>query len=111
GQQLLVQAPGQLLSATLTNTGVVIGTTDNWSTRAARVRDKGLAAMAGDIVPRWFAPATREQQPALDAGWRTQLARTDDESYARLCEMLGRTDFHGQLADSGVAVTTLGGSE
>lgn len=111
GQQLLVQAPERLLSATLTNTGAVIGNTELWTTRAGRVRQEGLAAMAGEIVPRWFAPALLEAQPALGAGWKTQMARGDDESYARLCEMLGRTDFSGTLSGHDVPVHLLGGRE
>lgn len=111
GQKLLTQVPERLLPSILTNTGVVIGTTDSWNTRAQRVRAEGLAAMSAEIVPRWFAPATLAAQPALAAGWRTQLARGDDESYALLCEMLGQIDFHGKLADTGVSVALLGGSE
>ncbi|GHB14960.1 bifunctional 3-oxoadipate enol-lactonase/4-carboxymuconolactone decarboxylase PcaDC [Modicisalibacter luteus] len=111
GQQLLAGHSERLLSATLTNTGAVIGNPDLWNTRAGRVRQEGLAAMAGEIVPRWFAPALIEAQPALAEGWKVQMARTDGESYARLCEMLGRTDFSGKLADHDVPVQLLGGSE
>lgn len=111
GQQLLMAHPERLLSATLTNTGAVIGNPDLWNTRAGRVRQEGLAAMAGEIVPRWFAPALVEAQPALAEGWKVQMARTDGESYARLCEMLGRTDFTGKLAGHDVPVHLLGGSE
>ncbi|GEK73078.1 MULTISPECIES: alpha/beta fold hydrolase [Halomonas] len=111
GQQLLKAHAERLLSATLTNTGAVIGNAELWSTRAGRVREEGLAAMAGEIVPRWFAPDLVARVPALDQGWRVQMGRTDDESYARLCEMLGRTDFRGQLKGHGVDVHLLGGSE
>lgn len=111
GQQLLVQAPERLLSATLTNTGAVIGSAENWNTRARRVRTEGLDTLADEIVSRWFAPATCEAQPVLTAGWRIGLARTDAESYALLCEMLGRADFRGRLANSGVRIRLLGGGE
>lgn len=111
GQQLLIQAPEHLLSAVLANTGAVIGSAENWNTRARRVREEGLAALSGEIVPRWFAPALLKAQPALEAGWKTQMARGDGESYALLCEMLGRADFRGRLRDSGVRVALLGGSE
>ncbi len=67
GQQLIAAHPDQLLSATLTNTGAVIGNPDLWNTRAGRVRQEGLEAMAEEIVPRWFAPATFEASPALKA--------------------------------------------
>lgn len=111
GQQLVAEHGDRLLSATLTNTGAVIGNAELWNTRAGRVREEGLAAMAGEIVPRWFAPRCFEAEPALKAGWCTQMGRGDDEAYARLCEMLGRTDFTGKLAGKGVKVRLLGGSE
>lgn len=93
GQQLLSQHTDKLLSATLTNTGPVIGTADGWQQRSAAVMEQGLVAMAEGIVPRWFGPAACEQQPALVEGWRVQLGRTDQRSYALLCEMLGRCNF------------------
>src|SRR5690606_32176469 len=52
GQQLLSQHPDKLLSATLTNTGPVIGTPDGWQQRSAAVMEQGLQAMAEGIVPR-----------------------------------------------------------
>lgn len=97
GQQLIAEHAERLYTVTLTNTGAVIGNQELWTTRAGRIRQEGLAAMAEEIVPRWFAPACFEAEPALKAGWCTQMGRGDDESYARLCEMLGRTDFRGKL--------------
>ncbi|MGY6566118.1 MAG: alpha/beta fold hydrolase [Halomonadaceae bacterium] len=115
GQQLISKHAERLYSVTLTNTGAVIGNQELWSTRAGRVRSEGLAAMAEEIVPRWFAPACFEAEPALKAGWCTQMGRGDDASYARLCEMLGRTDFRGKLKGPlaehpGIGVHLLGGS-
>ncbi|WP_417616539.1 alpha/beta fold hydrolase [Oceanisphaera sp.] len=111
GQQLLGQAPERLLSATLTNTGAVIGTRDAWQTRAAAIREKGLAAMAVDIVPRWFGPAVCQAQPALLKGWNTIMGRGDANSYALLCEMLGRVDFSEQLGGHQVPLLLIGGSD
>lgn len=111
GQQLIAEHSDRLLSATLTNTGAVIGTPDLWNTRAGRVRSEGLAAMSQEIVPRWFAPAAFEASPALKAGWCIQMGRGDAESYAQLCEMLGRDTFGGKLSNKHVKVQLLGGSE
>lgn len=111
GQQLIAAHPDRLLSATLTNTGAVIGNPDLWNTRAGRVRQEGLEAMAEEIVPRWFAPATFEASPALKAGWCVQMGRGDDESYAQLCEMLGRDTFTGKLSGKRAKVQLFGGSE
>ncbi|MFD1007218.1 alpha/beta fold hydrolase [Oceanisphaera ostreae] len=111
GQQLLGQAPDRLLSATLTNTGAAIGTADAWQTRAAAIREQGLPAMAVDIVPRWFGPAASQKQPALLKGWNTIMGRGDANSYALLCEMLGRVDFSEQLRDHKVPLLLIGGSD
>jgi len=111
GQQLISEHTERLLSATLTNTGAVIGNTELWNTRAGRIRVEGLAAMSEEIVPRWFAPACFEAEPALKAGWCTQMGRGDDGSYARLCEMLGSHAFTGKLSGKPVKVQLLGGSE
>lgn len=111
GQQLLSQHAERLLSATLTNTGAVIGTALAWQTRAAAVREQGLAIMAADIVPRWFGPAACEAQPALLKGWNTIMGRGDANSYALLCEMLGRADFSEQLKGHEVPLLLIGGSD
>lgn len=116
GQALIAEHGGRLLTATLTNTGAVIGNAELWNTRAGRVREEGLAAMSEEIVPRWFAPACFEAEPALKAGWCTQMGRGDDDAYAKLCEMLGRDTFTGKLSGPlsqypGVKVQLLGGSE
>jgi hypothetical protein len=64
-----------LLSSTLTNTGALIGTAEAWNLRAANVRRMGLAAMAGDIVPRWFGPAACKEQTALMDRWKVRMRR------------------------------------
>ncbi|WP_152208024.1 alpha/beta fold hydrolase [Marinobacter changyiensis] len=111
GQQLISQHSDRLLSATLTNTGAVIGTPEAWDTRSANVLELGLGAMAVDIVPRWFGPAACNQQPALVQGWRVIMGRGDDRSYALLCEMLGRVDFREQLGEHRVPLHLVGGSD
>ncbi|MDF0750876.1 alpha/beta fold hydrolase [Marinobacter sp. 71-i] len=111
GQQLVSQHSDRLLSATLTNTGAVIGTPEAWNTRSANVLELGLRAMAVDIVPRWFGPAACEQQPALVEGWRVIMGRGDDRSYALLCEMLGRVDFREKLGQHRVPLRLIGGSD
>lgn len=116
GQQLISEHAERLLSATLTNTGAVIGNAELWNTRAGRIREEGLAAMSEEIVPRWFAPACFEAEPALKTGWCTQMGRGDAESYAKLCEMLGSHAFTGKLSGPlaqhrRIKVQLLGGSE
>ena len=111
GQQLIAAHSEQLETATLTNTGAIIGTEEAWSLRAANVREKGLATMAGEIVPRWFGPNACEEQPALLDGWKVIMGRGDANSYALLCEMLGKADFREMLRGHKVPLLLIGGSE
>jgi len=111
GQQLLSEHPERLLSATLTNTGAVIGTPENWQIRANDVQSRGLTAMAAEIAPRWFGQQACQQQPDLLEGWQRVLSAVDDRSYALLCEMLGRTDFSAKLRDPQVSLLLIGGSD
>ncbi|WP_417565012.1 alpha/beta fold hydrolase [Marinobacter sp.] len=111
GQHLVAEYSDMLISATLTNTGAIIGTPEAWNLRATNVRRKGLAAMAGEIVPRWFGPIACKDQPALQDGWEIIMGRGDDNSYALLCEMLGRADFRGKLQGRNVPLLLIGGSE
>lgn len=111
GQALLLDAPTLVERAVLTNTGAVIGEPRAWQERAARVRSEGLAHMAPELCQRWFAQAYKQQQPAGLAGWTCQLVRTDDESYARLCELLAETDFRGRLNGIDRPVQLVAGSD
>ena len=111
GQQLISHHSQWLRSATLTNTGAIIGTTEAWNQRSANVNTLGLAAMAQDIVPRWFGGAACKAQPALLDGWKVTMGRGDDRSYGLPCEMLGRSDFRDQLSGHKVPVLLIGGAE
>ncbi|MES1947813.1 carboxymuconolactone decarboxylase [Salinisphaera sp. C84B14] len=111
GQALMLDAPAVVERAVLTNTGAVIGQPEDWQTRAARVRSEGLAQMAPELAQRWFGQAYKQQQPAGLAGWTYQLARTDNESYARLCELLADADLRGRLNTIDRPVRLIAGSD
>lgn len=95
--QMQDSAPMPLRSVTLTNTAYKIGTVDSWQQRADNVRSKGLASMASEIVPRWFALDFQKKHPELLQYWSEQLAHTDQESYAQLCELLAHSNYHAMF--------------
>lgn len=111
GQSLCQIAPQRLEQVWLTNTGAVIGTKEAWAERADNVRRLGLAEMAEAIVPRWFSPSYVEQNPDVLQGWQVQLSRSDDESYAKLCEALAEVDNRGKLADYANGVALIAGAD
>lgn len=111
GQSLCQIAPERLEHVWLTNTGAVIGTKAAWAERADNVRHLGLAKMAESIVPRWFSPSYVEQHPEALLGWQVQLSRSDNESYAKLCETLAQVDNRGKLAGYADNVSLIAGAE
>lgn len=111
GQQLLSEHSDRLISATLTNTGAVLGTPEAWKARSVSVLELGLSTMSVDIVPRRFGPTACKQQPALIEGWRVTMGRGDDGSYGLLCEMLAQVDFREMLGENRVPLQLIGGSD
>lgn len=111
GQSLCQISPESLERVWLTNTGAVIGTAEAWAERAANVRSLGLAQMAEEIVPRWFAPVYIKHNPDALLGWQVQLSRNDDESYAKLCEAIAQVDNRESLASYTGKVVLLAGVE
>ena len=97
GQQLLVDHNERLLSATLTNTGMVIGSKAALLDRQFQVLENCLQEMAGDLVQRWFSKTSVTRYPNLLSKWQSFLAGTDDRSYGLLCAWLGEQDMSNTL--------------
>ena len=111
GQQLVIQYPERLLSATLTNTGAKIGSTGLWFTRQKDVMMLGLENMAATLVSRWFSEDSIQAQPSLASFWQEQLAQVDDYSYGALCEWLGNMDLTDEIGPSTVPVQLICGEK
>ncbi|WP_157953513.1 alpha/beta fold hydrolase [Ignatzschineria cameli] len=113
GQEILLLAPERLKSLMITNSSHKIGETSAWESRAADVRQIGLAEMAPTIVPRWFASDYLESAIEEIEDWKRSLAATSNEGYAQLCEALGAWSATDRLPnrDQSVPVLCLAGSE
>ncbi|WP_115718387.1 alpha/beta fold hydrolase [Gallaecimonas mangrovi] len=111
GQQLLMTVPERLKKAFLTNTGAVIGSPQGWQERIDAINGQSLAALAGQLVVRWFSPRSLAKDSALASGWQQQLARTDQQSYIALCQLLAAFNSQGQMQANKVAVKLLAGSD
>lgn len=113
GQEILLLAPERLKSLMITNSSHKIGEASAWESRAADVRQIGLAEMASTIVPRWFASDYLENAIEEIEDWKRSLAATSNEGYAQLCEALGAWSATDRLPnrDQSVPVLCLAGSE
>jgi 3-oxoadipate enol-lactonase/4-carboxymuconolactone decarboxylase len=106
GQQLLLDAPDRLRTATLLCTGAKIGDPAGWAERAQAIRANGTAVMVDALPERWFTP---DFDAALAKQVGADVAAADDSSYAALCEALGDFDVRARLADIAVPVLCVAG--
>lgn len=106
GQAFATTHPHALAALVLCCTGARIGTREAWDERIATAREKGIAALAGPVMERWFSAAFRQAEPDVVAGMTNMLVRQHPEGYAAVCEMLRDTDLTDAIA--GITVPTLG---
>ncbi|MBX3532452.1 MAG: 3-oxoadipate enol-lactonase [Rhizobiaceae bacterium] len=92
-QGLAARRPDLVSTLVLCDTAHKIGTAEMWNQRIATVNEKGIAALAGPIMERWFTPAYRRTDNADFAGYTAMLVRTDRDGYAGTCAALRDADL------------------
>ncbi|KRW95234.1 3-oxoadipate enol-lactonase [Paracoccus sp. MKU1] len=102
-------APERVGRLVLSNTAARIGSPEMWTARITALEAGGLAAMADDILERWFPAAWRAAHPAQLAGWRAMLSRCDLQSYLGCCEALAAADQTRTCRDLATQVLTIAG--
>lgn len=100
-----LRAPERLTSLILCDTAPKVGDAAMWNARAEAVRVKGLAAIADDVMERWFSPGFRKKKPDELAGWRNLFLRTSPDGYAATCATLRDTDLTDRIG--AIAARTL----
>jgi 3-oxoadipate enol-lactonase len=68
-----------------------------WHDRAALVRAEGMAALADQVIPRWFTPAFLAREPEAVAAVRQMLAETIPAGYAGCGEAIAALDLRPVL--------------
>lgn len=85
------------------------GTQQAWQERAELVRRSGMSVMVAGSRQRWFAPGIVEREPGTVTDLLSTLQDADPDSYARVCEALGRADLRAGLGAITVPVLVVGG--
>ncbi|QDP96517.1 4-carboxymuconolactone decarboxylase [Microlunatus elymi] len=100
GLQLLLDHPDRLRPMpVLLCTGAKIGEPEDWQQRADEVRRSGSASWLDRSLQRWFAPGFASSRPGRATALGRALSDADDESYAKLCEVLAVFDVRDRLAE------------
>jgi len=91
-------------------TAARIGTPELWRQRAAQVQQGGLAAVAPQVIERWFSPAFFDSQPSAARGWRVLLERAPVPGYLAGLHLLAETDLRSRVGRISVPTLALVGS-
>ena len=113
GLWLGINAAGRMNSIAVCNSAAKIGTPDGWNTRAAMVREKGVAAMqelAESSPSRWFTEDFIKAQPEVVARAQSWIAAVNPVGYAGCCEALAGADVREQIASIAVRTLIVAGS-
>jgi len=98
GIWLGVHARERIESLVLANTAARIGSAAGWNERVETVRGRGIAAIAGGALERWFTPGFRERSPEVFAAAARMLETTPSEGYLGQCAAIRDADLRAQLA-------------
>jgi len=101
-QGLAVKRLDQVRALVLANTAAKIGQPQMWQARAEAVRTGGMAAVADQVLARWFSrdPGTAGRRER----WRAQVLAQDPLGYAGCCAAIARPTAASRSASGGASV-------
>jgi 3-oxoadipate enol-lactonase len=105
-----LHAPGRVDRLVLCNTGARVGSEDLWADRVARIRSRGMEAVADAVVGRFFSDTFRTREPATTARYRAILSACSPDGYAGCCEALRAADLREEVARIQAATLVVAGT-
>jgi 3-oxoadipate enol-lactonase len=106
GMQLALDAPERIDRLVLACAVPRFGTPEVWEARIALVRERGMAAIADEVLPRWFTPAFGDVRR-----FREMFLTLEPETYVRYCELLRAFDLRGRLGSIGAPTLAIAGAQ
>jgi 3-oxoadipate enol-lactonase len=98
GMWLAVNAPERIRRLVLANTAAWLGPPEAWGARVAAVEKGGTAAIAEDVLGRWFTAAFRTARPEAVEHTRAMLLATPAAGYAAACAAIRDMDQRADVA-------------
>jgi 3-oxoadipate enol-lactonase len=92
GMRLASTLPDRVDRLVLCNTAAHMPPASAWNDRITRICDGGMAAVADQVVARWFSPRAPVAQPQMVARAKAMLMATPAEGYIAACEAIRDMD-------------------
>ena len=99
GMWLARIAPERFGKMIFANTAPKSQTPDNWNTRIATVRAKGLEGIADAVLGIWFTKEYREKDPGTIARMRAMMVSHDPTGYIGCCSAIRDMDQRWVISD------------
>lgn len=103
--------PSRVDRLILVGTAAQLGPPENWRTRAATVREQGMAAVASTVVGRWLPEEFAAAHPQVRQRLLDAVLSTPVEGYAGCCAALETMDLRADLANVSAPTLVIVGSE
>jgi len=97
GMWLGANAPERLNKLILSNTNAYYADKSPWADRIKLVREKGLAAIVGPNMERWFTNGFRDSHPKVIADFTAMFVATNVEGYVGCVEAIRDMDHRPLL--------------
>jgi 3-oxoadipate enol-lactonase len=111
GQWLGANAPERIGRLILSNTSCHYPVQDLWNDRIKLVSEKGLAAILGPNMERWFTKEFRERSPETIARLTEMFLKTPLEGYVGCCAAVRDMDHRELLAKIKAPTLIIAGRE
>jgi 3-oxoadipate enol-lactonase len=105
GMSLALRVPHRLHRIVLCSTAAKIGSPETWNTRIQTVCQRGMPALVGGVLERWYTLAFRAASPEAVEITRRTLLHTSAEGYIACCAAIRDADLREAIA--GVHLPTL----
>ena len=93
GIWLGIHAPQRLNKLVLAHTAALIGLRSTWNERIDIVNAKGMQAVSGAAMQRWFTAGFIASQPDVVSAMKASMERTSAAGYVRCCAAIRDADF------------------
>jgi len=111
GMWLAANEPARIDALAVCCTSAYLPPESFWAGRARQARAGGTAAIAEQVVSRWFMPEFAAREPDVPASFVAGLADVAAEGYAGCCEAIGSMDLRPSLSAITAPTLVIAGAE